>query len=199
MNQFFKFCPNVFIAKCENEYKKNDIISITTKYGKEIECQVCNLISNRGGFFFYSIIRLDGKDSQGFAKARAEKLLRYAANAEIKSDAAWKASNKDRDFLSLGEPIKIGHHSEKRHRKIIEQANNNMAKSVYWNSKASQIDLSSPQSLEYYTFKLEEAIRKHVELKNDPSKREHSFSLTYAKKEVNELTKKLKTAEILWG
>lgn len=213
MNQFFKYCPNVFIAKCENEYAKNDIISITTKHGKEIECQVVNHISSRGGFFFYSIIRLDGKNSQGFAKARAEKLLSFASNANVKSQQAYEKSNKDRDFLILGEPIKVGHHSEKRHRRIIQQANDNMAKCVefsdkaesyeqraeYWNRRAEQIDLSSPESLEYFKFKLEEAEAKHKELKDFPEKRQHAFSLQYANKEVKELKKKLETANVLWG
>jgi hypothetical protein len=62
-----------------------------------------------------------------------------------------------------------------------------------------KIDLSMPESLEYFTFKLEEAKKEHKFLKDNPNKRSHSFSLPYAKKEVNELTKKIKIAQRLWA
>lgn len=35
MNTYAKYCPNVFLAKCEEQYQKGDIITVTTKYGKE--------------------------------------------------------------------------------------------------------------------------------------------------------------------
>ena len=51
MNTYHKFCPNVFIAKCDEQHEKGDIITVTTKYGKENECEVHNLIFERDGFF----------------------------------------------------------------------------------------------------------------------------------------------------
>lgn len=94
--------------------------------------------------------------------------------AENKSTAYWEASSEGKDFLVLGEPIKIGHHSEKRHRSLIERNHNRMHKSVeqskiaegheskadYWNSRTSIINLSMPESVEYYEFKVEEVKRK---------------------------------------
>jgi hypothetical protein len=56
-----------------------------------------------------------------------------------------------------------------------------------------------PESLEYYEFALDEAKRNHEGLKNGTIERGHSFSLTYAKKEVNELELKLKLAGKLLG
>ena len=56
-----------------------------------------------------------------------------------------------------------------------------------------------PESIEYYEFKLEQAKAKHEGLKNGTIPREHSFSLTYAKKEVNEMAKNLETAKKLWA
>lgn len=56
---------------------------------------------------------------------RAERLLERAALADKRSDAASnKLSRGEREFLSLGEPVKIGHHSERRHRKLIDKAFN---------------------------------------------------------------------------
>lgn len=213
MNTYAKFAPNVFIAKCTEKHEKGDTIILTTKYGKENESIVFNLITEKDGFYYYSIVRADGFNCQQWAANRAAKLEAAAINAEKKSTAFWQKSNKDSEFLSLGEPIKIGHHSEKRHRKIIDQANSNMGKSVeftekaseyesraeYWKNKAESINLSMPESIDFYEFQLEKAVEYHEGLKNGTFQREHSYSLTYAKKDRNELEKKVKLAQALWG
>ena len=56
-----------------------------------------------------------------------------------------------------------------------------------------------PESLEFYEFELEKDKANHEGLKNGPIPKAHSYSLTYAKKEVNEIEKKLKLAQRLWG
>ena len=56
-----------------------------------------------------------------------------------------------------------------------------------------------PESLEYYEYKLEEAKMHHEGLKNGSIERSHSFSLTYAKKDVNKFEDLLKDAKRLWG
>lgn len=213
MNTYTKYCPNVFVAKCTEQHQKEDVITLTTQYGKEHECIVFNLLFVKDEFYYYSIVRADGYNCQERAKAKAQRLANWAISADKKSDQYWEASNEGRDFLSLGEPIKIGHHSERRHRALIERNHNRMDKAVelsqkakeheskadYWTRKANDINLSMPESLEFYEFKLEEAKEKHEGLKKGKIKREHSFSLTYAKKEVNELEEKVKIAKKLWA
>lgn len=212
MNTYHKFCPNVFVAKCDTMHEKGEIIQVTTRYGKENDCIVFNLVGKKDGFFYYSIVRADGMNSQEFAKKRAERLVNASVRSEQKSDQFWQASYEGREFLALGEPIKIGHHSEKRHRALIERNFNRMAKSVefsqvsedqlsrseYWANRANKIDLSMPESIDFFEFKLEEAKARHEGLKNGTIEREHSFSLAYAKKEVNEIEKKIKIAKLLW-
>lgn len=44
MNTYYKFCPNVFLAKCEEKHERSEEILVTTKYGKENESIVFNLI-----------------------------------------------------------------------------------------------------------------------------------------------------------
>ena len=213
MNTYKKYCPNVFLAKCEERYNKGETVILTTKYGKENESIVFNLVFAKDGFYYYSIVRADGFNTQEWAKKKAEKLNGYALNAEKRSNEFYKTSNKDKDFLSLGEPIKVGHHSERRHRKAFEDAYNNMGKSVkeseksedyksraeYWDNKKDTINLSMPESVEFYEYKLEESKEFHEGLKSGKYERSHSFSLTYAKKEVNEFTKKLELAKKLWS
>ena len=212
-NTYSKYAPNVFLAKCSERHEKNEVIQVTTQHGKENDCIIYNLIFEKDGFYFYSIVRADGFNAQEHARNKIEKLHGYAENAEKKSDEYYNASNKDREFLSLGEPIKIGHHSEGRHRRIIEQAHNNMSKCVeyskkaedyqsrvsYWENRTEIVNLSMPESIEYYEFQLEKARLKHEGLKNGSIPKDHSFSLTYAKKELNDIESKLKTAHKLWG
>lgn len=210
MNKFKKYCPNVWVAECDDEYEKGDIIELETKYGKEVECEVYNLILQKDDKYYYSIVRLE---DMTYAQRKAEKYSNSAVNHATKSNGYYNAAQEGREFLVLGEPIKVGHHSENRHRALIERNNNRMAKCVesaekakvsaskaeYWASKAEEITLAMPESLEYFTEKLEKATAYHKGLKDGTIKRTHSYSLTYAKKEVNELKKKVEIAELLWG
>ena len=105
MNTYSKFAPNVFIAKCTEPHEKGETITLTTQYGKEHECMVFNLMGQKDGYFYYSIVRADGFNVQEHAKRRAEILQRASENAENKSTSYWQASHEGRDFLALGEPI----------------------------------------------------------------------------------------------
>lgn len=214
MNTYTKYCPNVFVAKCIEKHEKGDIIEMTTKYGQTHEAIVFNYLgTTKDGQFCYSIVRADGYNVQERAKAKAERLQQWAANAKKKSNQYWEASKEGADFLVLAEPIKIGHHSEKRHRALIERNHNKMAKCVefsdkskeyderseYWEKQANIINLSMPESLEYFEFELEKAKERHAGIKNGSIKREHSFSVTYANKAVKELESKLLIAKKLWA
>ena len=213
MNTYYKFAPNVFLAQCTEKHEKGDVIPVTTRHGKENNCIVFNLMGQKNGFFFYSIVREDGYNIQERAKEKAERLKSWALSADKKSDEYWEASKEGKDFLSLAEPVKVGHHSEKRHRALIERNHARMSKSIeysdkaveylsraeYWESKANEINLSMPESVEYYEYKLEQAKDRHEGLKSGKYEREHSFSLTYAKKAVNEAEKNLSLAKNLWS
>lgn len=213
MNTYYKFAPNVFLAKCTEMHNKGEVINVTTKYGKENESIVFNLIFQRDGFYYYSIVRADGYNIQERAKAKAEKYDNWANSAQRKSNECWEASNEGKDFLVLAEPIKVGHSSEKRHRALIERNWNRMDKSVeysnkaasheskaqYWENRANDINLSMPESIEYYKHKLEVATEYHQGLKSGKYERAHSYSLTYAKKDVNEAQKNYNLAIKLWA
>jgi hypothetical protein len=213
MNTYIKFAPNVFLAKCTEKHEKSEIIPVTTKYGKENECIVFNLIGQKDGYFYYSIVRADGFNSQEWAARKAEKLATAFTNAEQKSNEYYHRSHEMVENIPLGQPILVGHYSEKGHRRLLDKSWAAMGKSVefsdkakeyedrieYWQSRANAINLSMPESIEFYEFELERAKVKHEGLKNGTIERTHSFSLTYAKKEVNEVEKKLKLARQLWG
>lgn len=213
MNTYAKYCPNVFLAKCEEQHEKGDIIEVTTKYGKENECEVHNLIFEKNGFYYYSITRTDGWNAQERAKAKAERYANAAANASAKADQFFERSMKDHDWLSLGEPIHVGHHSEKRHRKALDDAWNNTGKMVEqmrkseayndkaeaWESHTTDINLSMPESVEYYKNMAEKTAKYHADMKAGIIPRSHSYSLTYAKKNANEAAKNYEIAKKLWA
>ncbi|ERF77914.1 DUF3560 domain-containing protein [Gallibacterium anatis] len=213
MNTYSKFAPNVFVAKCPEQHIKGEIITLTSKYGKEAEVEIYNLVKQQDNFYYYSFVRCDGLNRQTYALKKAEHYQNVANNAHQRSEQYYEAANEGREFLSLGEPIKIGHHSERRHRALLERNAQRMDKAVeemrkaeqyedkipYWQERAEIVDLSMPESLEYFLFELEQAKAKHQELKDNPEKRSHAYSLTYAKKAVNELMKKVELAQRLWA
>ena len=174
---------------------------------------VYNLIWKDGIYYYYSIIRADGYDAQKHSEKKKCILETAAINAQKKGLKYYEASKEGADFLRLGEPIKIGHHSEKKHRALIERNHERFGKYIecekkaddyknrakFWESKEDIINLSMPESLTYFEEKLKEAKKIHLEIKNQKEKREHSFSLTYAKKNVNDFEKKAMLAKKLWA
>jgi len=213
MNTYKKYCPNVFVAQCEEKHEKGDKIIVVTKYGKENECIVFNLIAEKDGFYYYSIVRADGFNKQEWARNKIEKLNNWADNADKKGDEWREKSNEGKDFLALGEPIKVGHHSEKRHRALIERNWNRMSnameeykkaeayreRTAYWERMANKIDLSMPESLEFFEAQLEEAKEYHQFLKDNPAERPHGMALSYASKKIKDLKSKYETAVKLWA
>lgn len=214
INQYYKFASNCWILKSNNGgYQKGDIVEIPNKY-RDTKKHIIfkNINPNNKEFFYYSIIREDGETSQTIAEKKVEKLAGYQARAEKRANNYYEASQEGQDFLSLAEPIKIGHHSESKHRNLIDRNWSRMAKSIeeqekaklydsrieYWNKKTTKIDLSMPESLEYFQYMLERKIKFHADLKSGKEKKEHSFSLTYAKKQVNEYLKLFELAKKLW-
>jgi hypothetical protein len=209
---YVKYCPNVFLAKCAERHEKGDLIEVQGKYNAH-ECEIHNLVAEKGGFWYYSITRADGFNAQERARRKAERLAGYAANAEKRSENAYEASKEGAGFLVLAEPIKIGHHSEKRHRALIERNRSRMSKSVeeskkakeyarkaaYWEAQEGKITLAMPESIDYYAHKLEKAIETHAGMKNGTIERRHSMSLQYANKAAKDAKSNHETAKKLWG
>ena len=87
-------------------------------------------------------------------------------------------------------------------RKSVEEQNKAdeyAGRAEYWETQTNKIDLSMPESIEYFSHLLEKAKTYHKWLKEWTIEREHSYSLTYANKEVKELEKKVQIAKKLWS
>ncbi len=214
MNTYMKYCPNVFVAKCEEKHNKGDVIVLTTKYGKENECIVYNFLgTTKDNFYCYSIVRADGFNNKVRAEKKAEKYQDWSEKAAEKSDSAYSKVSQEMEFLSLGEPIKVGHHSEKKHRAALDRVDNAMRKTVeldkkskehaekvkYWEGRKHDVNLSMPECIEFYKIDLDKKIEIHEILKKNPEKRSHSYSLQYALKDKKEAQKNYDLAVKLWG
>ncbi len=70
-------------------------------------------------------------------EARAERYREYAKNAEKRAAAAFNASNAAVAGIPLGQPILVGHHSERAHRRALERSNGAMLRSVHESEKAA--------------------------------------------------------------
>lgn len=213
MNTYTKYCPNVWVAKCSEKHEKGEEILLTTKHGKENKCIVWNFLGEKDCCFLYSITRADGYDHQERARAKAERYEEWADKARQKSDEAFERSERAVAGIPIGQPILVGHHSERAHRAAIDKSLAAMGKSVeeskkaeaheskaaYWERMADKIDLSMPESIEFYQHKLEAATEYHAGVKSGKYPREHAYTLTYAKNAVNEAQKNLNLAIRLWG
>jgi len=70
---------------------------------------------------------------------RKQRLAAAAENAERESTAAFQRSNSYTDGIPMGQPILVGHHSEKRHRNALKKSDNAMRKAVESSKHAEEL------------------------------------------------------------
>lgn len=73
-------------------------------------------------------------------EARRERLERAADKARASSEAAQRRSNQLVENIPFGQPILVGHHSEKAHRRTLEKSWNAMGKCVAEAKRAEELD-----------------------------------------------------------
>ena len=78
------------------------------------------------------------------AEEREERFATYSEHRTADAESAYKTASAISDSIPFGQPILIGHHSERRHRAMLEKMHNNMGKAVkmwdtaeYWKSRAA--------------------------------------------------------------
>ncbi|MFI6372437.1 DUF3560 domain-containing protein [Streptomyces sp. NPDC050546] len=97
---------------------------------------------------FQVTLTIDNADRRSFSEAeeereekaegRAERFSGYAASAAQNSEAAWKKSHDISVRFASGQPILIGHHSERRARRDHARMDNAMRKSIDERDRADQ-------------------------------------------------------------
>jgi len=69
-------------------------------------------------------------------EARRERYQALAEKNREESNRRYGASHKLGEMIPLGQPILVGHYSERGHRSLLEKINNNMRKSIELDKKA---------------------------------------------------------------
>ncbi len=95
---------------------------------------------------FTVTIDIDNTQTRSFAEAeqdrydraqeRADRREELADKAAGRSDAAYRASHAIADGIPAGQPILVGHHSEKRHRRDVGRMDAGMRRSIEESKKA---------------------------------------------------------------
>ena len=93
------------------------------------------------------------------AEAKAERLDSLAEKRSSQSDAFVSAANRLAERMSFGQPILVGHHSERRARKDAEQVERLHEKAV-----------EAADAVSYWLYRAE-GIERHANYKNDPGVR----------------------------
>lgn len=80
-------------------------------------------------------------------EARIERFEGYSENAEERSNSHYQKVHAIGSMIPMGQPILVGHHSEKRHRRDLGRIDNGMRKSIeeskkaeYYSDKASRLE-----------------------------------------------------------
>lgn len=113
---------------------------------------------------------------QDKAANRLEIMENRANKALLQSESAYKTAKQIGDFIPMGQPILVGHHSEGRHRRDVAKIDNNMRKSIeldkkadYYNNRAANAEYTANgekfKSVDYLLNRIEECNKKIRECK----------------------------------
>jgi hypothetical protein len=115
---------------------------------------------------------------RAYKAARVDRFRARAAHAIDASNAAYKRSSDLASFIPMGQPILVGHHSEKRHRRDLERIHRAMDRSCqearkakYWERRAQAaesngaISSRDPEAITLLRAKLVRLEARHAEMK----------------------------------
>ncbi len=105
---------------------------------------------------------------------KADRIARYERRAKVakaRASTRFGAASRIADLIPMGQPILVGHHSEKRHRSDVGKITNNMRKGIeeekradYWQERAisaarnSAISSDDPEAVTKLREKLENLV-----------------------------------------
>jgi hypothetical protein len=73
-------------------------------------------------------------------QARIDRLRARAERAQAEANSAFKRADQIASFIPMGQPILVGHHSEKRHRRDLAKIDNGMRKGVEQSKLAAELE-----------------------------------------------------------
>jgi len=104
-------------------------------------------------------VEIDESERRSFAEAeadrnerageRAERLAGYADGARARSQAGFDRATQIMDMIPMGQPVLVGHHSERRHRRDLDRMDRGMRTGVEESRKAEHYEQRA-ESAEHY-------------------------------------------------
>jgi phospholipid N-methyltransferase len=88
-----------------------------------------------------------------YSSERPERLRNAAARAESRSEVAYERSNALVQDIPLGQPVLVGHHSQRAHEKTLERARNAMNQSVEEQKKSEWLEQKAASSARHQSHK----------------------------------------------
>jgi len=133
--------------------------------------------------------------------AKLERYQELAQKAKLQSQSAYETSNRLSDMIPFGQPILVGHHSERMHRRHIDKIQNAMRKSIELKDKAeyyknkihniknnNAISSDDPGAVD----KLKTKLINLEELREEIKKREHqSWELSNLSQNIRQVKKRI--------
>lgn len=148
--------------------------------------------------------RIDYVERQEYKK---EMYQERAEKADKRSQSHYERHRDIASVIPMGQPILIGHHSEKRHRKDLDRIDNEMRKSIqesekadYYRNKVDNIDNSKvissddPQAIEKLQARIEELEKAKEEVKARPHE---WYELQYLNADIRRLKDRIKEIQEL--
>lgn len=132
---------------------------------------------------------MDRKERQ---EARANRYRELAENATKQSTEAYEKSHKMVEHIPMGQPILVGHHSEKAHRNLLNRSWDAMGKSVELDEKAKYFEQKAQAAENNDSIYLgdDDAVERLEEKLADLEKKQETM------KETNKIIRSKKLAEI---
>lgn len=91
-------------------------------------------------------IVFDDGGEVSFSEERAERLEARSEKAAAEASARFGAAHRVASVIPMGQPILVGHHSEKRHRRDIERIHRNMDKGIEAQRESERLERASEAS-----------------------------------------------------
>lgn len=85
-------------------------------------------------------------EAQERAAARAERLDARAEKAHAESAAELAAEDRIRDYIPFGQPVLVGHHSQRRHERALEKADRHFQRGMDANRKAQEAEAGAARA-----------------------------------------------------
>lgn len=103
-------------------------------------------------------IKIEADDTPDDVESRVERFSGYAENAKKSAEQASDAAHRIMDNIPLGQPILIGHHSEKHHRADVKRIDNSMRKAVSESERAAYWRERTAASIAHAAYKEKPAV-----------------------------------------